>query len=199
MRKYLNNIQIAALGEFLMNYETELNYIKKFQELMGENPDINFHESENKGSFKSFVNQFGVARNIEKGKTLEIIRILINELKNNELDPNELSKKLQHLTHNSKAVSLSSKILFLYKPEEFIPLDSLNKKTLLVQSNDYVCFSKELNTYISNSDIKKEISKLIKTASPLVKCIEDKSMLKMDFNKIKTNRLIDKYLRVKNK
>ena len=199
MKESLNNIQIAALGEFLMNYESELNYIVRFQELMGGNPDIDFHESGKNGSFKSFVNQFGVARNIEKGKTLEIIRILINELKNKELEPNELAKKIQHLTHNSKAVSLSSKILFLYKPEEFIPLDSLNKKTLLVKSNNYACFSKELNTYISTPEVKGEINKLIKIASPLVKYIEDKSILKMDFNKIKRNRLIDKYLRVKNK
>ena len=191
----MTTTQIIAVGNFLSSYESDLLYIKNVSKLSLDNCDFKFHTSTNKGSFKSFVISYGVAWNIEREHTKQLLeKVLVYLALPTKPKVDELVIKLIEDTHQEFAVSLASKILFLFKPEDFVPMDSLNKKAMKYKGRIYSEFKKEFDTFYLNEKNKDLLSEIIESTLPLAEIIEKRSDLKIDFELVRTNRLKDKLL-----
>ena len=191
----MNTTQIIAVGNFLSSYKSDLLYIKNISQLSLDNCDYQFHCNNNKGSFKSFVNEFKVVRNMEEGKTeLVLKKVLEYFAKHTEPQVDELVIELRDHTRNQYAVSLASKILFLFKPVDFVPMDFFNKKALGYKGNIYCEFKKEFDTHFFKNENNVELEVINSCCLPLAKVIEEESEFNINFEIIRTNRLKDKLL-----
>lgn len=136
----MNTDNIQALGNLLVTYHSDLSYILNFQRhKVGELSSSEYLLKSN-GTFQSFLNEFRVARNLEKTKTDILLDLtmdwVINENPHNVDGFAELLKN-KGITHGKTMTSLASKILFLNDPWTILPLDSLAKKTVRLKNNIY--------------------------------------------------------------
>ena len=199
----INNYKIAALGEFLMNYESDLVYIQEFQEIF-KNPKIDIDFVCNKdGIFHQFLIEFKIARNFKKGLQKDVFllcRNYINKNKNN-LSPDKLSDQFKNKKSIGKRLlSLSSKVIAFYDSENYIPMDSLNRKAINSKIYTYKNFNLAVEEMKKDSNFMLQIKQMDAIVAPLVKDFEHLSGLKgYNFKKIRQNRLIDKLLRIQHK
>ena len=88
--------------------------------------------------------------------------------------------------------SMASKILFLNNPWEIIPMDSLARKTLKQNPNNYTIYQTNLEEF---KNINKEIIKeSIEYTRPLANIIHTEFTELDNLDKIFENRMIDKLL-----
>ena len=136
-KRQTKNIKI--LGSFLFYYESDLKHIKAFQDYFHGEVFNSEADCAYLSQFTSFLQEFRVLRNVRRGEARDVLKTFVNYLKEEEdlkLCPNVLSELLFEYTHKKKAVSLASKILFLYQPERFVPMDSLYKSALGLAENN---------------------------------------------------------------
>lgn len=194
-----NTNYIKALGSLLATYETDLEYIARFQELKKSDSHINDGDVDKNdtGSFKAFINEFRVARNIKKEETKTLLEESIGWTLSNF--PNDVDKfaeliKVRKLSHDDKTpVSLASKVLMLNNPWEILPIDSLTKKSLGYRGNKYGEFKIKLDNYIYKyqHDLLNELT----TVEIHLKVVEAKFKDRLcNIESIRFNRYVDKVL-----
>jgi hypothetical protein len=198
----MKNYQIAALGEFLMNYESDLRYIIAFKKIF-DNPktktDLVIGDT---GLFHDFLVEFGLLRSFNKDLQQEVFVICRDYIKTHKkkLSPDELAAIFyDDVLIGKRLLSLSSKVIFLYEPTKFIPYDSLNSRSLNLSGNTtYTNFSKALeHEFKHNKELSENLKSIKKMVLPFVKKIENNFDNSLDFEKIRENRLMDKLLRAK--
>jgi hypothetical protein len=183
-----------------MNYESDLNYIKKFQEWKLDNFSDNKYLQENEefGLF-NFLTEFKVYKGfITEQRNSINLKIKKYLIKNSALNVDEFAKKI---VDDKNLESMASKVAMLYDPIKYLPLDRYAK---------YACF--ETNKYCTYQDFiarakqmqKNELKEIVKVIDeiihPLIKPIESTIKLKgLNIKLIRENRILDKVLWTKGK
>lgn len=194
----MTHLYIEALGYLLATYRTDLEYIDNFQKFKKGKIDIETYLSMNKG-FSDFLNEFRIARNINKGQKKDLLIITMKWLKNKDVNKPDLFVDFlieEKITEN-RIASLASKVLFLNNPAENFPMDGLTRNTLEIRENLYENYILELEIF-KNGNIEK-INKKIKVIEGLLIKIEKKFTEIENIEKIRINRYIDKILWISGK
>ncbi len=191
---------IKTIGNFLMNYESDLNYIKKFQEWKIDNYSTNkyLQENEEYGLFK-FLTEFKVYKGFTiEQRNLINLKIKKNLLKISTFNVDEFAKKI---VLDKNLESMASKVAMLYDPVSFLPLDryakyACFKSTKHCSYNDFVIKAKE--TY--ENELKELVKVIDNIVDPLIKPIESNFKLKdINIKLVRKNRILDKVLWTKGK
>lgn len=188
--------QVQALGNLLQFYHSDLTYIRDFQRYKHGKLDTGYYLSESNGTFKSFINEYRVARNVEKSKTDLLLQLTMQWVKkknSNYVDDFAKLLKEKGITHGKVMTSLSSKILFLNDPWTILPLDNLAKQAVGLKTNIYSQYLPRVEEFKQKN--KREIESCLNSVSKHLKIIEN------DFNgeienieMIRYNRFVDKLL-----
>lgn len=186
---------IEATGHLLATYHADLTFILNFQDFRKSHKNkvgrIGYFKNES-GTFQRFLNDFRVARNVVKGNTNKLLRLTLKQESN---DVDEFANKLKKagITHGKTMKSLASKLLFLKNPSEVIPMDTLTRKALGVNENNYAQYIELVNAFQNQHS--KPIHKYLNAVHTYLTKLE--STFKDDINNIDTiryNRYIDKLL-----
>jgi hypothetical protein len=148
------------------------------------------------GTFKAFINEYRVARNISKTKTDILLQMTIKwALSNNatNVDGFAESLNLKGITHGKVMTSLASKILFLNNPWAIFPLDNQAKQSLRLRSNLYADYYPLVKDFMENNRI--EIYRYLNSIDQHLKTIETNFTNEIENIKtIRLNRFVDKIL-----
>ncbi len=194
--KIKDSIDIQAIGSLLMYYESDLRYIRNFQQFKkGKISSKDYCEKE-QGTFYSFLIEYRVTRNFEKNMVhslLDITKDWIGTTSADKVDEFAIRLNDARLTHGKIMTVMASKILFLNKPWKILPMDAFSKGAVGQTNNSY-------HTYQSNiAQVRKTINPIIKNKLSkvelylkLVENIYDGDL--KDLQAIRENRFIDKVL-----
>jgi hypothetical protein len=187
---------IEALGNLLTNYHSDLTYIRDFHRYKNGAISTNDYLKKSVGTFRSFINEFKVARNVDKEETNTLLKITIawtSSMNPNDVD--EFAERLNKkgITHGKVMTSLASKILFLNNPWIILPLDRQAKQTLRVQRNLYYDYQPLTKEFSKKNKI--EINRYLNSVDQHLTTIEApfKNELK-NIITIRRNRYVDKVL-----
>ena len=200
----LDSKQIKVIGDFLLNYENDLINIIRFKEIIDNYKKLrNSKITKNELNwFKDFLKEYKVIRNINAGKAENVLLYSLKYISANRINnvnPNQLAVLIKKYTHNKNCVSLASKILYLYKPEKFIPLDSLNRSFFGQKSLDYEQFEKKVANFFLQENNNQKIEDIHLFIESIAIKIESNKKFKGDLNAIRKNRIKDKLLRIYSK
>ncbi len=185
-KKITNQIELETLGNFLMNYSSDLSYIRAFQnwKLSGYK-DINYIENE-EFSLKNFLIEFNLLRFFKKEIHSDLFeKITKYFIQNKEINVDNLA----HCLSETKQISMASKILFLHSPEKIIIYDKFAKLGVNYKGNVYEEFI--LNVGVYSKEYQELIKKLTEQIPKSLYNLE-KKILTVNSYKIRQNRLIDK-------
>ena len=188
--------QIQATGNLLATYYSDSTYIRDFNRYkQGYIRKADYlHKSQ--GTFKSFIDEFRVARNADKNKTSDLLTLTlkwVNASNANNVDDFANLLKQKGITHGKVMTSLASKILFLNNPWTILPLDNLAKKAVGLKSNIYSDYLPLVDDFKQHH--KKEINNCLALVDEHLSIIEKD--FKNEINNMKTvrsNRFTDKLL-----
>ena len=187
---------IEALGNLLATYRSDLFYIKRFKDFKNGRVSEADYLTREDGSFRRFINDFRVARNISKDHVDKFLDELQNWIKGNQSnDVDQLATKIKGLgyTHGKVMTSLCSKVLFLNNPYEIIPIDQLAKRAIGYRGNKYLEFRKELDSFRDNHT--KEINSYLDSVSNHIDQIEKDFIGDIsNIEVIRHNRYLDKIM-----
>lgn len=195
---------IQAIGNFLAFYDTDLNYIKKFQDFKEGTLPPRVYVQKGKGTFYSFLTEYGVKRNIsnisdDDDAADKLLKETLNWVKGNHADNADNVDRFTEmlvkskLTRGKKTISLASKILFLNNPWKIIPWDRRTRNAFKSKPKTYDLYKEELIKFRETD--KKLIKECLIIVKPLAKVIENDYLGNVkDLNKIRENRIIDKLL-----
>jgi hypothetical protein len=187
--------QIQAIGNFLTYYQTDLNYIRKFQDFKNGKITAENYIKKDVGSFYSFLIEFRVVRNFPSGTVDKLLAETSIWIKTENSDDVDLfAEKLANsgLTRGNVMASMASKILFLNNPWKIIPMDSLARKTLNQKQNKYAIYNQNLIAFRKQNETIFESS--INYTNPLTNIIHDEFEDLENLNLICKNRIVDKLL-----
>ncbi len=188
--------QIKALGNLLQYYHSDLTYIRDFQRYKNGKLASTEYLKISNGSFKSFINEFRVARNIDKTKTQTLLRLTtdwITRKSSNDIDRFAALLKTKGITHGKVMTSLASKILFLNDPWTILPSDNYTKRAVRLRNNTYSQYLPMVDGFKKKNKL--EIDKCLSSVDEHLSIIE--AGFKNEISKIKTiryNRYVDKLL-----
>lgn len=188
--------QIQATGNFLNYYQTDLNYIKTFQDFKANKISSTDYIKKEVGTFYSFLIEFRVARNFSQGMADVLLEETHNFINGKNADDVDLFAEIlaqSNLTRGKIMSSMASKILFLNNPWKIIPMDTLARKALNQKENKYYVYEKNLNLYREKNKL--AIENCLNFTNPLVEIINKDYNEKLEnLNLICENRIIDKML-----
>lgn len=188
--------QIQTVGNYLSTYNTDLNYVKMFQDFKANKISAADYVTKDIGTFYSFLIEFRVARNFSQGAVDKLLTETLNWVNSSNADNVDLfADKLAstNLTRGKTMTSLASKILFLNNPWKIIPMDTLARKALKQKDNKYSTYDKNLNVYRQTN--KPIIDSFIQYTKPLTTIIDNEYKGKLqDIHIISENRIVDKLL-----
>jgi hypothetical protein len=185
-KKISTQIELETLGNFLINYSSDLSYIRAFQnwKLSGYK-ETNYFDNE-EFSLKNFLIEFNLLRFFKKEIHNDLFeKITKYFIQNKEINVDNLAVCLSE----KKKISMASKILFLHSPEKIIIYDKFAKLGVNYKGNSYEEFI--LNVGVYSKEYQESIKKLTKQIPKSLYDIE-KEILTVSSYKIRQNRLIDK-------
>lgn len=192
----MNIDTIMALGNLLQYYHTDLIYINNFQRYKAGQLKTDDYLQKSNGSFKSFINEFRVARNIKKDKTKELLDLTMAcIIEDNRIGVDDFAELLNKvgITHGKTMTSLASKVLFLNDPWNILPIDNLVKRAVDLKENKYSLYELKFNEYKNNHIL--EINNNLAYVEEFLKILEAPFMGEIkDIQTIRLNRFIDKIL-----
>lgn len=187
---------IQALGNLLGTYRSDLTYIRDFHRHKKGLLSSTEYLKKTTGTFKSFLNGFRVARNVDKNKTDVLLRLTIEWISQkcaDNVDDFADALKQNGITHGKLMTSLASKILFLNNPWVILPLDKLAKQAVGLHNNNYSQY------FPLTIDFKMKNQKEIQTC--LASVDRHLSIIEIEFKNeienlttIRLNRFVDKIL-----
>lgn len=193
---------IEAKGHVLAFYLSDLFYIDNFNRAKkGELLQIAYLDKnkEINNSFRQFVWDFRVVRNVRAGQLSNLLGETIKWCKGKNADDVDLFKqklRAKEICHEKNMTSLSSKVLFLNNPEFIHPYDDLAKKAVgykgksyseyLLKVDEYKKVHKQLIGSLYN-DIRQELDSLDKVFNEIRKSSVNTKV-------VRNNRIVDKLL-----
>lgn len=191
---------IKALGSLLNYYESDLEYIASFQRAKPGNYNEDYLDSKNAGSFKAFVNGYGVARNISSENSentrilLDLILSCVDGADSNNVDGLAIQIRNAGITPKNRIpVSLASKVLMLNNPWEILPMDNQTCKSLKYYGSLYSDYKVKLDGFIDNNKL--ELLNQLAQITHLLIPVESKfKEILRDIETIRFNRYVDKVL-----
>lgn len=192
---------VKALGFLMANYESDLEYIARFQDMIksGFSYSESYINKDDSGSFKAFINEFRVARNIKKELFENLLIETITWVQTDNADNvDDFAKYINKkgLSHDKRIpFSLASKILMLNNPWDILPIDSQTKKSLKhkYNNNEYSVFKPALHNYIE--EFRPELEADLKSIELYLVEVESRFKDRLhDIEKIRFNRYVDKTL-----
>jgi hypothetical protein len=187
---------IQALGNLLATYQSDLTYIRDFHRYKSGQLISTDYIKKSPGSFKSFIDEFGVARNVDKTQIHILLSLTTEWLNQNQADnvdnfANLLKEK--GITHGKVMTSLASKILFLNNPWVILPLDTLAKRSVGLRTNKYSQYLPLTESFVSENKI--AIDNSLNSVDKHLKIIEGQFNNELhDIKLIRQNRFVDKLL-----
>jgi hypothetical protein len=192
----MQHYYIFATGNFLQYYYSDLQYFLNFQIFKIDKSNFDLYCKKGEGTFKSFINEYRVARNADKLKTKELLICTLKWLSNNKtIDVDEFAAflKSNHLTHDKIAISLASKILFLCDPWNVFPYDNQARTALNPKIKTYSEYYSSLMNFMTKHQ--KEIHDGLELIKPHVQIIENEYKKRLfNIELIRVNRFTDKVL-----
>jgi hypothetical protein len=192
----MNRDIIIAIGNLLQNYQSDLNYILKFQRFKVDNKDFDNYLTKDPGTFKSFIDEYRVARNFKKEETSHLLSLTLKWVKRR--DCNDVDGFARHLrdhrvTDGRLPLSLASKILFLNNPWLILPLDMRSKKAVGLRDNSYSDYRELAFQYkVKNQAIIDTSMSFLKTYFVELENDYKSKLFKIEI--IRENRFVDKLL-----
>ena len=187
---------VRSIGTFLSSYHSDLTYIDNFQKHKKKHITTPEYVLGNKGMFKTFINEFRVARNIPIGNTHLVLNetmFWISLSSADDVDGFAHHLNLKNVTREKKIMtSLASKILFLNNPWVLLPFDNLAKKSLKQRSNRYEDYLPKMHQYRNEKE--SEIEQMLSTVNKHLNIIEQNFKHLEDIKTIRHNRFVDKLL-----
>jgi len=185
--------QIQALGNLLQYYHSDLNYIREFQRYKLGKTETGYYLGLSSGTFKSFLNEYRVARNSKTDLLLRLTMKWVNTKNPNNVDNFANFLKEKCITHGKVMTSLASKILFLNDPWTILPLDNLAKQAVGLRNNIYAHYLPLVKEFENKS--KEEIIKCLESVNQHLKIIESDFKGEIEnIELIRYNRFVDKLL-----
>ena len=158
---------VRAKGTFLSSYHSDLIYIDKFQKHKKKHITTTEYVLGNKGMFKTFINEFRVARNIPVGNTHLVLNetiFWISSKAADDVDGFAYHLYKRNITREKKIMtSLASKILFLNNPWVLLPFDNLAKNSLKQRTNRYEDYLPKMHQYRNEKE--SEIEQMLSTVN----------------------------------
>ena len=192
----MNLKYIQAIGNLLENYYSDLNYISNFHRYKSGKISKNDYLKKSEGSFKNFINGYRIARNVKKAQTGQLLKLTIKWTKSNlKNDVDNFAAYLYKngITRHESSKSLASKILFLNNPWDILPMDTLSRKAVNLNDNDYKKYKEKVEEF--KHDRKSEINRYLNSINKQLTFIEKKFKNEIrNINLIRKNRMIDKML-----
>ena len=192
----MTNEQIQAIGNLLEYYYSDLTYIRNFHRYKTGILEATDYLQKTNGTFKSFINEYRVARNVDKSKTDVLLHLTMEWISNDDSDNvDEFAENLKanSITHGKVMTSLASKILFLNNPWKILPLDNLVRNAVGLTENNYSKYQVLTEDYRQKNN--SEIELCLKTVDQHLSIIE--AEFENEITNIKTirqNRYLDKLL-----
>ena len=188
-------ITIEAVGNLLLYYRSDLEYIRSFQKCKRHGGDYQTYFKPT--VLSKFLAEYRVARNVKKGQTERLLETVIAYIKTDQVDNVDyLAKKLRdrRITQEDKnMVSLASKILFLNKPWKILPYDRFVRIGIECSGNTYSSYLEAVQK--SKKRILKLYNALPKSILAYLQLIEaDFASDITHLDKIRKNRFVDKTL-----
>jgi hypothetical protein len=194
----MDSNKTEAIKHLISHYSSDLTYIVNFQKCKNGQISTSDFAQNNPGSFKSFIIEFSVNRNVEKNKTEELLQTTLEWVKSST--PNDVDGFAQHLknkglTHGKTALSLASKLLFLNDPWGVIPLDRYAKKAVGMKTSvhTYSDYSDRVNNFKKHEN--RTLFESLDSINHDILNIEKHFLNEIkDISTIRYNRLLDKLL-----
>ncbi len=196
--KKMTTEYVQAIGNLLATYKSDLTYIRNFHK--HKNGEILKEEylTKTTGTFKSFIDEFKVARNADKDKTESLLTLSLEWVrtdKRNKVDDFASHLKEKGITHEKIATSLASKILFLNDPWTILPLDDRAKRAVGYghKENNYAEYLSKVENFRKENE--NEITQCLASFDEFLTIIEKE--FEEEIGNIKTirqNRFTDKLL-----
>jgi hypothetical protein len=187
---------IQAIGNLLTYYKSDLEYIRNFQSFKKGLFENEKYLTKVPGTFKAFLDEFRVARNIDKEKTPKWLEYTDKWVRNeypDNVDGFAEYLKINNLTRGNTLTSLASKVLFLNNPWKITPIDTRAKQTLGLRNNVYSEFVPLVQDFISQN--KSEIQYYLDSVIQHLTAIESNFEHELsDLEQIRFNRFVDKIL-----
>jgi len=187
---------IKAIGNLLTYYKSDLEYIRNFQSFKKGLIESEKYLTKAPGTFKAFLNEFRIARNIDKTKTSQLLGLTNNWITSqysDNVDAFAELLKMYNLTHGKTMTSLASKVLFLNNPWKITPLDSRAKQTLGLRNNFYSEYLPLVHEFIKQNQ--SEIQYYLDSVNQHLTVIETIFKNEVsDLDQIRLNRFVDKIL-----
>jgi len=190
-------LRIKALGNLLQYYHSDLTYILNFQRYKQNAILSSKYLLKSPGSFQSFLNEFRIARNVQKHKVAELLNLTMEWVRTNQADDvDKFADKLRKndLTQKNKTMtSLASKVLFLNNPWVILPCDTLNRRAVGVKTNKYSDFCSAIRDMLKRETLLTDDS--LEPVQEYMCAIENEFQGEIDdIGTIRRNRFIDKFL-----
>lgn len=190
-------LRIKSLGNLLQYYQSDLTYILNFQRCKQNAISRSNYLLKSPGSFQSFLNEFRIARNVQKPKVPELLDLTMEWVSTNQADDVDLfADKLRenHITQDNKTMtSLASKVLFLKTPWVILPCDTLNRRAVGVKTNRYSDFYTAIRDMLERATVL--IDDALEPVQGYLCAIENEFEGKIDhIGTIRRNRYLDKLL-----
>lgn len=199
----LTTTHIQAIGNFLAAYHSDLTYINCFDRFKKNKITISQFSIEGVGSFKTYLNEFKIVRNIPAGSThklLEITKEWISEKSRwNKIDEfaellksHGLSQRIKNSEELKIPHSLASKVLFLNDPVNVFPNDRYARAAVNCNDRRYSVYIEFLRPYVIDNYI--EINSLLRYINKFTGIIEKDFPNLENIETIRYNRFLDKML-----
>lgn len=197
-------IAIQAFGQLFSTYRTDLVYFHNFKQFQASSkqPELRPTYLEARiGSFKGFLNEYRVARNVSEHRTDDLLFVTLEWVKafpkNLVESVDEFAKVLAGTgipsKENAIMTSLAAKVLYLADPLTVMPIDSLARKALGGCPNNYSEFRSRLLVFEREND--EIISHYLEEQHSYLKMIEHGfDLKKKEARIIRRKRYTDKLL-----
>jgi hypothetical protein len=188
---------IRGIGNFLATYHSDLTYIERFQCYKRDSTQQAEYILKGKGTFKQFLNDFRIARNIPDGKTGKLLALTLEWIKTganaSEVDDFAEFLRKRKMSHFDKTpYSLASKILFLNDPVNIVPNDILARNAVGCKDRQYSKYKECFDSFLINHS--SEFKSVLKEVEPLAMIIEKDFKKLTPIKTIRFNRFVDKML-----
>lgn len=187
---------IKALGNLLTYYYSDLTYINNFQLFKKGLIDLDSYSAATPGTFKAFLNEYGIARNIIKDSTSSLLKLTIQWITTKDpydVDGFAVSLKKSGLTREKTMTSLASKVLFLNDPIQILPMDARTRNAVGLKDNCYKEYSILVNEFKKQNEY--QIIEKLKIIDIPLTIVESnfKEIIKNN-SLLRLNRVVDKIL-----
>jgi hypothetical protein len=188
--------QIQAIGNFLLYYHDDLNYIKMFHDFKENRISFENYCEKATGTFYSFLIEYKIIRNIIKESTPKLLEKTYDWVHSGQDDNVDGFAKMlsqTELTRGNTLTSLASKILFLNNPWTILPVDTITRRVFGQRENNHSIYMKNVANY--RKENKAMIEECLLYTKPLTVLIESDFKGKInDLKTIRENRIFDKLL-----